>query len=148
MLNRNRPGRGWVNTVDLRPGDRIDTASADDLVVTSLSRTGRIERTYNLTVEGWHTFLVGEDRAVVHNSGWCDRLARDATGRIHGSPLPNPSDLRGLSRDDLEFAAGELRQSIANRQANMLELGNQGGHGVRLEAERQLLRSIQRMLGQ
>jgi len=60
--------RGWVDTIDLHRGDRIDTASADDLTVVGLTVTPRVERTYNLTVEGWHTFLIGEDRAVVHNA--------------------------------------------------------------------------------
>jgi RHS repeat-associated protein len=76
-------GRGWVETEDLRPGDRIDTASNDDLLVVAVDRTGRIESTFNLTVNGWHTFLIGDDRAVVHNS--CrggntrqNRQARDA----------------------------------------------------------------------
>ena len=66
-------GRGWVHTVDLRPGDRIDTASDDDLVVTALTLTTRVELTYNLTVEEWHTLLIGDDRAVVHNVD-CNKL--------------------------------------------------------------------------
>jgi RHS repeat-associated protein len=64
-------GKGWVETADLLPGDRIDTASGADMVVTSLQKTERVEHTYNLTVADWHTFLVGEDQAVVHNDGPC-----------------------------------------------------------------------------
>jgi RHS repeat-associated protein len=61
-------GKGWVETLDLKAGDRIDTASGADMVVTSLTLTSRIEQTYNLTVADWHTFMVGEDQAVVHNA--------------------------------------------------------------------------------
>ncbi len=59
--------RGWVDTLDLAEGDRIVTASGSDMAVVSVTRTDRIEQTYNLTVADWHTFIVGEDGAVVHN---------------------------------------------------------------------------------
>ena len=66
-------GKGWVETLALQPGDRIDTGSGADMTVASLARTDRIERTYNLTVADWHTFLIGEDGAVVHNVD-CNKL--------------------------------------------------------------------------
>jgi hypothetical protein len=69
-------GKGWVETIDLRPEDRIDTASGADMVLLSLEQTERVEQTYNLTVADWHTFLVGEDQAVVHNASLCDRAAK------------------------------------------------------------------------
>jgi RHS repeat-associated protein len=82
--------RGWVETVDLRSGDRIDTASDEDLVVTSLTLTERVERTYNLTVADWHTFLIGDDRAVVHNSD-CPRKTRipGRRGREAATDVPS-----------------------------------------------------------
>ena len=61
-------GKGWAETLDLKPGDRIDTGSGADMVVTSLTLTERVEPTYNLTVADWHTFMVGEDQVVVHNA--------------------------------------------------------------------------------
>ena len=61
-------GSGWVETRDLKPGDDIDTASGADMMVLSLEQTGRVEQTYNLTVAEWHTFMVGEDRVIVHNA--------------------------------------------------------------------------------
>lgn len=61
-------GRGWVETIDLRPADPLDAASGPDLTVTSVTLTNRHAPTYNLTVAGWHTFLVGDDRIVVHNA--------------------------------------------------------------------------------
>lgn len=61
-------GKGWVETVNLASGDRIVSAEGADLVVQSLTPTERTERTFNLEVSGPHTFLVGEDGAVVHNA--------------------------------------------------------------------------------
>lgn len=60
-------GRGWVETKNLHAGDRIATASGKPLAVTSLALTQTVAHTYNLTVEDWHTFLVGNDQALVHN---------------------------------------------------------------------------------
>jgi len=61
-------GKGWTHTIDLRAGDRIVRVGGADLVVASLNATGRTVATYNLEVANWHTFLVGEHRAVVHNT--------------------------------------------------------------------------------
>ncbi|MEQ1619292.1 MAG: polymorphic toxin-type HINT domain-containing protein [Terricaulis sp.] len=67
-------GAGWVETHALRPGQRIETADDRGLTILDIARTDRVERTYNLTVDGPHTFLVGEDRVVVHNAGPCRQL--------------------------------------------------------------------------
>ena len=64
-------GKGWVETVDLRQGDLIDTGSGADMRMTALMLTDRVEHTYNLEVADRHTFLVGEAGAVVHNSTRC-----------------------------------------------------------------------------
>jgi RHS repeat-associated protein len=60
-------GKGWVETADLRTGERIRTDSKADVTVTSVSRTNIVERTYNLEVADWHTFMIGKDHVVVHN---------------------------------------------------------------------------------
>jgi len=60
-------GSGWVETARLRTAQRIETAKGETLKIESVTLTPRIEATYNLTVEGWHTFLVGDDSAIVHN---------------------------------------------------------------------------------
>lgn len=70
--------KGWIETINLTAGDRIDTASGADMVVTALELTKRVEQTLNLTVADWHTFQVGEDRVVVHNA--CEKLAQIAQG--------------------------------------------------------------------
>jgi hypothetical protein len=60
-------GMGWVETKDLRVGQALATADKRGIKVLGVAATDRAERTYNLTVDGFHTFLVGEDGAVVHN---------------------------------------------------------------------------------
>ncbi len=142
-------GAGWVETQRLGAGQRIETADDRGLTILDLARTDGVERTYNLEVSGPHTFLVGEDEAVVHN-GACDRilaqLVRRFGGRTSGA-LPRIRDLSRLSRDQLQIARTELMGSIAARRAGMLRYGDQGAHGARLAQERQLLEEVERLLG-
>ena len=103
-------GKGWVETADLEPGNRIITGSGTDMVVTSLTLTGRIEKTYNLTVANWHTFMVGEDQAVVHNA------CRHSPERQALEAMAKDAKRRGfLSRDDFKVYLelnGELPDPI------------------------------------
>lgn len=62
--------QGWVETQHLRIGQHVGTADSRGLIVVDLTRTDLVVRTYNLEVSGFHTFLVGENGAIVHN-GWC-----------------------------------------------------------------------------
>jgi RHS repeat-associated protein len=83
-------GQGWVETQGLRPGQRIETADDRGLTILDIARTDRVERTYNLTVGGPHTFLVGEDGAVVHN---CRRARLLSSTHLQPSgyrPQPRP----------------------------------------------------------
>jgi hypothetical protein len=74
--------QGWVETRALTPGQRIETADDRGLTILDNAITDRVERTYNLSVSGPHTFLVGEDGAVVHNADACRLagLAADVAG--------------------------------------------------------------------
>jgi RHS repeat-associated protein len=60
-------GQAWRNTADLRAGMRLASANGTGIVIEAIANTGRQEVVYNLTVAGWHTFLVGTDRLIVHN---------------------------------------------------------------------------------
>ncbi|TVT37992.1 hypothetical protein FNH05_24735, partial [Amycolatopsis rhizosphaerae] len=48
----------WVQAADLRPGERIQTASGQDGTVVGTSSWSRVDTVYNLTVDTLHTFFV------------------------------------------------------------------------------------------
>jgi len=88
----------------------------------------------------------GEAGVLKLGSKTFDEIVRDATGRVHGD-LPKFIP-KNVTREQLETAAQELRASIQARMQNMVQLGNQGNHGLRLADEQQLLYRIEQRLGQ
>lgn len=64
---------GWVAAKDLKPGDQVRLADGSKAFVTSVKKTEVIEPVYNFTVEGFHTYHVGELGVWVHNTN-CGEL--------------------------------------------------------------------------
>ncbi len=72
-----------MNSHELRAGDTIHLHDGTS------ARVSRIEQRYepllpvsNLTVRGFHTFFVGEESILVHNTSWCEleKRAKDLLG--------------------------------------------------------------------
>lgn len=67
-------GQGrWSNAGDIGRGDALRTETGAELTVTGVTRYTRRQTTYDLTVEGVHTYYVGigSANALVHNTD-CD----------------------------------------------------------------------------
>jgi hypothetical protein len=64
--------QGWVDSGQLMAGMRIESLDQGVLTVQSLVNLKRDEVTYNFTVGEFHTYFVGEQRALVHNCKKCD----------------------------------------------------------------------------
>lgn len=60
-------GVGWVPADQLAPGDTLTTATGARSRVASIAPSGRRESVFNLSVEGAHSFFVGESGVLVHN---------------------------------------------------------------------------------
>ena len=59
----------WVNARDLKPGDRLHTAAGGNATVVALAVTqSASDWAYNFTVDDFHTYYVGDDPVLVHNS--------------------------------------------------------------------------------
>ncbi|OCY34606.1 hypothetical protein BFR75_02585 [Acinetobacter pittii] len=61
----------WVNSIDLEEGDQLLDANNQLHKVVSIKETDRVETTYNLEVEGYHTYFAGDANIWVHNAGPC-----------------------------------------------------------------------------
>ena len=78
-------GKGWVKARDLEPGDRIRTPTGT--IAVTAKNDAQPAKTYNLVVEGFHTYFVGESGLLVQ-----DVLP----------PKPTDMVLPGFSRFELE----------------------------------------------
>ena len=98
------------------------------MLVTALTLTDRVEHTYNLSVADWHTFMVGEDRVVVHNVN-CGKAIRSLEKRIaeHRAKLvafrANPTVRPGMEKlpPDVIRAAQQSRIEHLEREIRAWE---------------------------
>ncbi|QNX73543.1 polymorphic toxin-type HINT domain-containing protein [Acinetobacter seifertii] len=58
----------WVNSIDLKEGDQLLDAKNQVHKVVSITETDRVETTYNLEVDGYHTYFAGDASIWVHNN--------------------------------------------------------------------------------
>lgn len=61
----------WVHSIDLKEGDQLLDANNKVHKVISFTETARVETTYNLEVEGYHTYFAGDANIWVHNQNPC-----------------------------------------------------------------------------
>ncbi len=66
--------KGWVNTIELEPGDKIPQQDGDISTIYSIfcAQTQTPVTVYNFEVADFHTYYVGEDSVLVHNM--CQRI--------------------------------------------------------------------------
>lgn len=132
----------------LDPGERVLGAGGRSVAVSGLRlATARNGLAYNLTVEGIHTYHVGDDAILVHNTcgGLVPAAGLDGAGKVHG-PLPRPADLAKFDRESLVVLRGQLETSVQTRIAKTVELGSDYGHSARQAEEQQLIHSINNLL--
>ncbi|WP_229632194.1 polymorphic toxin-type HINT domain-containing protein, partial [Pseudoduganella violaceinigra] len=78
-------GAGWVESGQLKAGMLVQSSQGVELAVESLMDKQQSPETYNLTVDGFHTYFVGKFRVWVHNVN-----CFDADGNVVGG---NPSSV-------------------------------------------------------
>ena len=61
----------WTRTDHLRKGMRLQILYGNNVTVVRARNTGEFKQTYNLEVADFHTYFVGRDRILVHNSEGC-----------------------------------------------------------------------------
>ncbi len=72
--------------------------------------------------------------------------ALDATGKVHGT-LPKVKDFGQYSKDELQILLGELKQSVQKRIEVTSKMGRDRAHGQRQGAEQDLIKSLEKYLG-
>ena len=62
--------KGWVRAYDLKEGDKIVSKETKDMIIEKIEHKKLEEpvKVYNLTVEGYHNYLITKYRLLVHNA--------------------------------------------------------------------------------
>ncbi|UFP94205.1 polymorphic toxin-type HINT domain-containing protein [Gloeobacter morelensis] len=96
--------KGWTAADKLQAGDQVQAADGKWLRVAGLAAQEQTRRTYNLEVEGDHTFFVGDTQAWVHNECLPTGLASEYLDVTKRS-----SDVRNVKTD---ISLDEFRENL------------------------------------
>ena len=100
--------RGFVSAEDLRVGEQIRQLDGGYGVVVALQHIFGVAVRYNLTVQDDHTYAVGADQWVVHNTDGCD------------GTLPN-ADKAQISSDKFSKYSMDPTNPNAERKASAFQ---------------------------
>ncbi|WP_417477183.1 polymorphic toxin-type HINT domain-containing protein [Maricaulis sp.] len=124
-------GRGWFATEELVPGSAVVTRDGRGMVIARVEQTDRVDATYNLTVDAFHTYFVGDQRVLVHN---CDRLPRPPRGP--GSvPRDQRDPQRTFSPSDRAAKREQQGSQCANGCGTEIDASNSQGHHIERHAD-------------
>jgi hypothetical protein len=102
----------WVVTSDLKAGDRLETATAADVILTKIALSGKVEATYNLEVNGQHTFLVGKNHIVVHNANCAKAMREFRTNKDFKNFVHKEKQRSGMAGD----GAGKRNRDLSDKE--------------------------------
>ena len=95
-------GKGWIDSIDLKPGMQLVNYGGGNLTVVGLEPTHQSPITYNFEVKDFHTYFVGQQQVWVHNQCECKISSNSA-----GSPA--------LKNDPYHPEAVKRRQEDARK---------------------------------
>jgi hypothetical protein len=118
----------WIAARDLRPGERLRTASGQVAAVESIRLKPGQHRVYNLEVEQEHQFFVGEAGVLVHNA-----YSEQARLRLRG--LPEELGVYHIKGNGKKYtgSAVDLQKRLANPAHPAFELLNDPGSEISYE---------------
>ena len=111
---------GFLAARSLRVGDQLRLGDGSPAYVTGVEATGIIEPVYNFSVDGWHTYHVGELGVWVHNANCFEK---------NFGPM-----MRSVSDDTLSSIQTSFYSGAKSIKATMGKVGNGGlGDAIRYE---------------
>ena len=95
-------GRGWVAAGDINEGDEVFLIDGSTAVVAGaeLEKLEEPIKVYNLEVEDYNTFFVGNEKVLVHN------YTDERPVNRHNEPYPSVTDPR--TGNEIPFPSGDI----------------------------------------
>jgi len=110
-------GSGFVDVIDLMPGNTLTTATGESIAVLSVVNSGRVDTVYNIEVADFHTYYATEYEILVHNCHYFP-----APKKIEGIP-----DLTPAKPKTPVQGGGGLRRRWKDKKGNIFEWDSQHG---------------------
>ncbi|HEO1816568.1 TPA: hypothetical protein VAM31_001628, partial [Acinetobacter baumannii] len=92
----------WVDSIELKEGDQLLDANNQVHKVVSITETDRVETTYNLEIEGYHTYFAGDVSIWVHNNNCFRYENAPYHGKVDNS-IKSRAPINGQSALDLSI---------------------------------------------
>lgn len=113
------PDKQWVTAGSLKPNDIVATQSGELLRVTGIEPWGQPVTVYNVEVDGFHTYFVGQHRAWVHNTYEGDGTGGEPDGGIGAllsrlEAIPRPAGVKETMRQTPGGMLVEWRDANGN----------------------------------
>ena len=114
--------KGWIRAIQLRAGDILVVVNGEYVVLEKVQHE-ILEapiKVYNFEVKDFHTYFVGENSVLVHNSCKADTLTskgyyQDANGRWHRPNGQYASNKEvGLPEPQKKYSSGTLANNMKN----------------------------------
>jgi hypothetical protein len=111
-------GRDWVRARDLRPGDCLLREAGGQARILGVEHLGVQGQTYNLEVEGSHTFFVGMAGVLAHNACQTPSSPGSRGGVTHQETIAGAQE--ALEAEGWKPAAGGFDLISGRRRPEML----------------------------
>jgi hypothetical protein len=96
----------WINAQVLKVGNRVSVFSdSESSIIVSIEKEVKEEKVFNLTVDGLHTFYVGEAGYLVHNTNiFCSKNITAVFPRLEFRGLVKGRRLKDLTGNEISNA--------------------------------------------
>ena len=120
----------WVRAIDLKTKDKVLLENGKYGIIKSIivQQLEIPETTYNFEVEGYHTYYVGNDGILTHNTGNCGGRPGKLGGVEHRNAVQNIKDSLGKGNFGVEkyFSNKNVSGMVKSRYADVVQLNSNG----------------------
>ncbi len=127
----------WINAQDLKVGIRVSVFSdAEPSAIVGIEKEVKEEKVFNLTVDGIHTFHVGEAGYLVHNTNiFCSPRITAVFPELHIRGLIRNRDLSELSGNQIANAFAQTGYKLSNHAIERIKDPRHKPYGINTLAD-------------
>ncbi|MEW8150669.1 MAG: polymorphic toxin-type HINT domain-containing protein [Candidatus Thiodiazotropha endolucinida] len=127
----------WVNTQSLKVGNSVLVlGNANPIIIRSINKEVREEKVFNLTVDGLHTFHIGEAGYLVHNTNiFCSPRITAVFPKVHIRGLIRNRNLSELSGNQIANAFAQTGYKLSDHAIQRIKDPRHKPYGVNTLAD-------------